>query len=163
MFIPFWVIRSIRVRRAPIMNNDYCAGLWGKCYDLKCPKNLNEKEKGQVTAWICWMTRFSIKIVLEFMSWTYCKSAVIKAKVGSRTYLYSFFSALFFNCRMLSNPKACCLDRCVSFSSLFCGPQPCRRSQRRSTVGQLTCGALPSFCGSWWPEKCLLLTCLTWK
>lgn len=44
-----------------------------------------------------------------------------------------------------------------------CDLQLCRRSLKRSTVGQQTCGALLSCSGSWWPERCHLLTCLTWK
>lgn len=41
--------------------------------------------------------------------------------------------------------------------------QPCRRNRKRSTVGHQTCGALPSCCGSWWPERFHLPTCLIWK
>lgn len=41
--------------------------------------------------------------------------------------------------------------------------QLCRRSLKRSTVGQQTCGALLSCSGSWWPERCHLPTFLTWK
>lgn len=44
-----------------------------------------------------------------------------------------------------------------------CSSQPCRRSLKRSTVGHQTCGALPSCCGSWWPERFHLLTCPIWK
>ena len=41
--------------------------------------------------------------------------------------------------------------------------QPCRRSLKRSTVAHQTCGASLSCYGSWWLERCHLLTCPTWR
>lgn len=55
------------------------------------------------------------------------------------------------------------VDYTLLFWPLLSVIQPCRRSLKKSTVGQQTCGALLSCCGSWWPEKCRLPTYPTWR